>query len=54
MGNENYLYLVCEGRQFTARVANSSTAKAGDKIKVAFDAPKIHLFDKDTEKTITN
>ena len=54
MGNENFLYLVCEGRQFTARVSNRSTAKNGDKIKVAFDAAKIHLFDKDTEKTITN
>ncbi|MDR1116893.1 MAG: sn-glycerol-3-phosphate ABC transporter ATP-binding protein UgpC [Oscillospiraceae bacterium] len=54
MGNETFLYLVCEGRQFTARVSNRSTAKSGDKIKVAFDPNKIHIFDKDTEKTITN
>ncbi len=54
MGNENFLYLVCEGRQFTARVSNRSNAKNGDKIKVAFDPAKIHLFDKDTEKAITN
>ncbi|MGI6578210.1 MAG: ABC transporter ATP-binding protein [Eubacteriales bacterium] len=54
MGNENFLYLVCEGKQVTARVSNRSTAKNGDKIKVAFDVSKIHLFDKETEKTITN
>lgn len=54
MGSETYLYLVCEGKNFTARVAPTSTAKPGDKIKIALDAKKIHLFDKDTEKTITN
>lgn len=54
MGNENYLYLICEGRQFTARVSNRSTARHGDKIKVAFDPETVHLFDKDTERTITN
>jgi multiple sugar transport system ATP-binding protein len=54
MGNENFLYLVCNGKQMTARVSNRSTAKNGDTIKVAFDTSKIHLFDKDSEKTITN
>ena len=27
---------------------------SGDTIKIAFDTNKIHLFDKETEKTITN
>ena len=54
MGNENFIYLVCAGKQITARVSNRSTAKNGDRIKIAFDASKIHLFDKETEKTITN
>ena len=54
MGNENFLYLVCAGRQFTARVSNRSTAKHGDKIKVVFDPTALHLFDKETEKTIAN
>ncbi len=54
MGSETYLYLVCGGKNFTARVEPSSTAKSGDHIKIALDAKKIHLFDKDTEKTITN
>jgi multiple sugar transport system ATP-binding protein len=54
MGNENFIYLVCAGKQITARVSNRSTTKNGDRIKIAFDASKIHLFDKETEKTITN
>ena len=54
MGSETYLYLVCQGKNFTARVAPTSTAKSGDHIKIALDAKKIHLFDKESEKTITN
>ncbi len=54
MGHETYLYLKCEGRDFIARVDPASTAKVGDTIKIAFETPKIHLFDKDTELTITN
>ena len=53
MGAETYLYMKCEGNNFTARVARSST-KPGDVIKVALDSRKIHLFDKETEKAITN
>lgn len=54
MGAEIYLYLVCEGNSITARVEPTSTAKPGDKIKIAFDLNKMHLFDKETEKTILN
>ena len=54
MGAETYLYLNCEGNAITARVEPTSTAKAGDKIKIAFDLKKMHLFDKETEKTILN
>ena len=54
MGSETYLYMHCEGRQFTARVSPRSTTKAGEHIKVAFDSKKMHLFDKDTEKAIVH
>jgi len=54
MGSETYLYLSCEGNELTARVSPRSTAKPGDTIKVALDINKIHLFDKDSEKTILN
>ena len=54
LGAETYLYLTIEGKAFTARVNPRTTAKPGDRIKIAFDATKIHLFDKETEKTIIN
>ena len=54
MGAETYLYLNCEGNAVTARVEPTSTAKSGDKSRIAFDLNKMHLFDKETEKTILN
>jgi len=54
MGAEYYLYLKIADKPFTARVNQRTTAKLGDTIKIAFDANKIHLFDKETEVTIIN
>ncbi len=54
MGAEIYLYVDCEGYSLTARVSPNSTARSGDVIKIAIDPTKIHLFDKETEKTICN
>ena len=54
MGAEVYLYLTCQGNNLTARVSPRSTAKIGDQIKVAIDPNRIHIFDKETEKTIVN
>ena len=54
MGAETYLYLTCEGNAITARVEPTSVAKSGDTITIAFDMNKMHLFDKETEKTILN
>ena len=39
---------------FIARVNPRTKAKTGDIMKVAFDANKIHLFDKETERVIMN
>ncbi len=58
MGAEIYLYLSTEGleqhtaQNLIARVSPLSKARTGDDIKIAFDASRIHLFDKDTEKCI--
>ena len=55
MGAEIYLYLkVGDEAKLTARVSSRSTSRAGDKIAVAFDASRIHLFDKDTERCIAH
>ena len=52
MGAEIYLYLRTGEESFIARVDNKSKARAGDVIKVALDASKIHIFDRDTERYI--
>ena len=54
MGAETYLYMNCENQTINARVAPESTAKPGDRIKIAIETAKIHIFDKDSELTITN
>ncbi len=55
MGAETYLYLiVADHVNLTARVDPRSKAKALDDIKVGLDPNKIHLFDRETEKTIIN
>ncbi|MCQ2440719.1 MAG: sn-glycerol-3-phosphate ABC transporter ATP-binding protein UgpC [Clostridia bacterium] len=54
MGAETYLYMNCEGQAINARVSPTSTARPGDKITIAIEPQKIHLFDKDTEVTICN
>jgi multiple sugar transport system ATP-binding protein len=54
LGSETLLYLKIEDTNFIARVNPRTNAKIGDSIKLAFDANKIHLFDKDSEKTIIN
>ena len=57
MGAEIYQYLVYndltgEEKPLIARVSARSTARPGDKIKIAIDASRIHIFDKDTERCI--
>jgi multiple sugar transport system ATP-binding protein len=54
MGAETFLYLECEGIPLTARVSPRTTAKPQEEIRVAIDPNKIHLFDKETERTIVN
>ena len=67
MGAEIYLYLAVDGAEaynveaskgenvkndIIARVSSRSQARAGDRIQVAIDASRIHLFDKDTQRFI--
>jgi len=54
LGAEVYLYLISAGQNLTARVNPRSTAKTGDRIKVALDANRIHIFDKETELAIVH
>ena len=54
MGAEIYLYLTTGEQAMTARVSSRSQARAGDKIKVAIEAERIHIFDKDTQKCLVH
>ena len=54
LGAEANLYFDYEGANMTARVEPRTPARPGDTVKFAFDADKIHVFDKETEMTITN
>ena len=54
LGAEVFLYFDLGQFPITARVDSRTNARPGDSIKFAFDVEKIHVFDKETEKTITN
>jgi len=53
MGSEIYLYLKYADKQLLARVATTSAAISSSNLKLCFDMSKAHLFDKESEKTIT-
>lgn len=52
LGPVTYLYLLAEGNEFIASVSPRSVAESGDTIKIALNANRIHLFDKETEQVI--
>ena len=54
LGAEVFLYFDFAGTQMTARVNPRTTLRTGDDAKFALDMEKIHIFDKETELTITN
>lgn len=54
LGAEVFLYFDVDGAQMTARVNPRTSLRAGDHAKFAIDMEKIHIFDKETEMTITN
>src|SRR5512141_2085148 len=52
MGNEILLYLLTGKHTFVARVDPRSKMHVGDKVDVAFDMDKFHVFDAATEQAI--
>ena len=54
LGAEVFLYFTVAGSNMTARVNPKTEARTGDTVKFALDVDRIHVFDKDTEITITN
>ena len=54
LGSEVLLYYTVDGTSMTAKVSSATTARLGDAIKLGMDIEKIHVFDKETELTITH
>lgn len=54
MGAEIYLYLQCQNQRLIARVPARTQATCGDRLQIAIDRNKMHLFDKETERVIFN
>jgi len=54
LGAEVYLHVNCNEQKIIVRTSASIIVESGESIKLAIDVDKIHLFDKETEKTICN
>ncbi|MDO4742885.1 MAG: sn-glycerol-3-phosphate ABC transporter ATP-binding protein UgpC, partial [bacterium] len=53
MGSDKYLYSVFGSVNLIARVEPSSNSQPGDTIDIAFDLSKVHIFDEETEVSLT-
>ena len=54
LGSEVILYFHLGGVSMCAKVDSSTKARFGDHVKLALNPSKIHVFDKETEQTVTN
>jgi multiple sugar transport system ATP-binding protein len=54
LGSETLLHMFIDDISCTARVNPRTKTRSGDTIKIAIDTNRVHLFDKETEKTIVN
>lgn len=59
MGSEILMYISTSGydnetQNLVARVSPRSEARAGDKVRIAVELERCHVFDKDTERCIVH
>ena len=54
LGADMHLHLAIGDDDAVAIASSRQQIKAGDRLKLAFDPARIHVFDKETELTITN
>ena len=54
LGSEAMIYGDVDGGQISAHISASNPVRTGNRIKVAFDVDKLHVFDKDTELAIVH
>ncbi len=54
LGSEVILYFNIAGVNMCAKVDSATKARFGDHVKLAMNPERIHVFDKETELTVTN
>ncbi len=54
LGSEAMIYGDVDGGQISAHISAGNPVRTGNRIKVAFDVDKLHVFDKDTELAIVH
>ena len=54
LGSEAMIYGDVDGGQISAHISASNPVRTGNRIKVAFDVDKLHVFDKNTELAIVH
>ncbi len=52
MGNEFYLHMLSDDKQFLARVDARTPARAGEEIELVFNMANMHAFDEETQKAL--
>ena len=52
MGSEVFLYLVTDGKSFTARVDPRTQGRVGTRLDIAFNMDKAHFFDPETQERL--
>jgi multiple sugar transport system ATP-binding protein len=52
MGGETYLYMDCFGTRLIVKIAGQTTVKMDEQVCLTFEADRIHLFDKETQRTL--
>jgi multiple sugar transport system ATP-binding protein len=53
MGNEIFVYCQLAEQTFVARVDPRADLRTGDKVQMAFNTEKVHIFDRTTEKSLS-
>ena len=54
LGAEKNFFMVCESNNITGRFDTSCAAGPDDHVQVAIDITKVHVFDPESQQTITN
>ena len=54
LGSEAMIYGDVDGGQISAHLSATNPVRTGDRIQVAFDVDKLHVFDKETELAIVH